>query len=105
MADPASQAALFGIRTWLDTCLTSHKRCRQASGAFTPSRLLEISYSWGRRRLRLRKMNDEKAEYAALSYCWGGDQSLKATQLMMPQLLHRIEERSLPQTLRDHCCN
>jgi hypothetical protein len=46
-------------------------------------------------------MKGTTAAYAALSYCWGGDQNLTATNRTMPHLLNQIDEQSLPPTLRD----
>ena len=39
--------------------------------------------------------------YAALSYCWGGDQDFKTTRETLPQYLNRIDISQLPQTLQD----
>lgn len=40
-------------------------------------------------------------EYAALSYCWGGDQPVKATTSSLRSLKEHIEYTRLPKTLKD----
>ena len=99
----------FGIaRNWLSDCLhgQDHASCRRASSSFMPTRLIEIvqrpvdSEIEGEWRIRL-SYPDQTAPYAALSYCWGGDQPLKATRDSEHGWLQDINWEQVPQTLRD----
>jgi hypothetical protein len=44
---------------------------------------------------------NEEARYLALSYCWGGDQEVKATVAGLPELLQIIRPDRLGQSLKD----
>lgn len=107
MVYPASQQALTMAQNWLQTCLRSHLLCNKPKRpqCFTPSRLLEIrniSSLSAHRRLRLREVDERSTyRYAALSYCWGGDQVFKTTKSRLESYRTNIEERDLPLTIRD----
>lgn len=67
-----------------------------------PTRLIEILYMRGKRVLRLRETSSEKPEpYAALSYCWGGEQRVCTTNKTVHRHLTRINSADLPATVRD----
>ena len=50
---------------------------------------------------RLYISKGQKSSYAALSYCWGGPQSMKLTTSNVDSLMQRIDRTKLPQTLED----
>lgn len=72
------QASTDGIRsckTWLQICTVSHLECTTKRTSFTPTRLLEVSFS-SKPVIRLRSNADfpgMKPQYVALSYLWGSD--------------------------------
>ena len=51
--------------------------------------------------LRLKKNIQGPVSYAALSYCWGGNQRLKATKSNIHELLNSIPYAEMPATLQD----
>jgi hypothetical protein len=71
-----------------------------------PTRLIEIvqrpgdSEIEGKWQIRLTRPQQTKP-YTTLSYCWGGDQPLKATRATENSWLQGIEWQLLPQTIRD----
>jgi hypothetical protein len=76
--------------------------CPEPSGDFMPTKLLEILYVQGSRRLRLRYTKQgEKERYAALTYCWGLEQPFILTRRTTGQLLTRFNLQDLPPSLRD----
>lgn len=100
--NPASENAFSLARGWLQTCLEEHMSCPEPTGDFMPTRLLEILYVQGSRRLRLRYTKQgEKERYAALTYCWGLEQPFILTRRTTGQLLTRFNLRDLPPSLRD----
>ncbi len=46
-------------------------------------------------------MNPPTVDYAALSYCWGGQQRITATKLTMKDLMSNVPYVKLPKTLQD----
>ncbi|KAM3083571.1 hypothetical protein ACMFMG_004218 [Clarireedia jacksonii] len=83
---PGSIQSFQPIRYWLEDCLKNHADCKSYYDArFLPKRLIEL-----RRKIteddqggewELRLVQAIKYEpYAALGYCWGGNQQLKTTR-------------------------
>lgn len=93
---PNSIPALQEARRWLEECLQNHEACSRPDPAFVPTRLVKISPE-----CQLCEMGTQIKPYAALSYCWGGDQVFKTTVQMRPQYLKTIDSTQLPQTLQD----
>jgi len=100
--NPSSDYSFSLARDWLDNCLKTHKQCLKPSGSFMPTRVIEMLYVQGKRVLRLRETRFEKPEpYAALSYCWGGEQDVCTTNKTLHRHLTRINSADLPATVRD----
>ncbi|KAJ4295421.1 hypothetical protein N0V90_007433 [Kalmusia sp. IMI 367209] len=94
---PDAVNALKNVKGWLEECSQNHENCIKPDPAFMPTRLVQISPKYC-----LREMREPKTEpYAALSYCWGGDQVFKTTTQMLPRYLEAIDPTQLPQTLQD----
>ncbi|KAK7189182.1 HET-domain-containing protein [Paraphaeosphaeria sporulosa] len=93
---PNAAPALQEAKRWLEACLHNHQECSRPDSTFTPTRLVQISPE-----CRLCEMGTQVEPYAALSYCWGGDQVFKTTMQMRPRYLDTIDSTQLPQTLQD----
>ena len=99
----------FGLaRDWLDKCLNGkppHEKCKRATVAYLPKRLVEIDVKSENPSLRLRDTvypASTTAElYVALSYCWGGEQDCKTTKATLPDRYVGIPWASLPKTIQD----
>ncbi|KAL0254276.1 hypothetical protein SLS55_009750 [Diplodia seriata] len=62
---------MYKAKDWIDTCVREHISCDRPSSQDLPTRLLNVSET----ELRLcTTVHLGEALYAALSYCWGGDQ-------------------------------
>ncbi|KAF6814607.1 HET domain-containing protein [Colletotrichum plurivorum] len=99
-----SDDSLGPVQKWLHLCLDKHPQCRlRGNQSFTPRRLVEISKRQNSTELRLVQTRETKVplEYAALSYCWGGDQSLKLLSHNAKQLSRNLPLNALPATIRD----
>jgi len=67
-----------------------------------PTRLVEMVSTQGERNLRLREtISGDKEPFAALSYCWGGEQLFKTTRHNLSQLIKGFSIQDLPPSLRD----
>lgn len=128
--DVKSNASWDFARRCLNTCRANHPRCRerltdtsatrlqQAGGgmgrerislADIPSRLLDVQ-AGGEGRIKLIKFNTLSSSeqtmlcssgFAALSYCWGGQQSLTLTRSQSQHLHGGFLASELPKTILD----
>lgn len=101
--DPASDAVFDKARKWIQTCCSSHKQCRvtgKSGRSFLPTRVIDVGVDAGDALKLHVSAEDEQAEYACLSYCWGGDQ-FKTTCANLEELAAEIPGDSLFQTVAD----
>ncbi|PSN65474.1 HET-domain-containing protein [Corynespora cassiicola Philippines] len=90
---------------WLDDCQSSHPSCPAPDPQFSPTRLIKLYHDNGQTRCHLQTMEKSTSiPYAALSYCWGGDQTFKTTTNTIAQYELDIHLQSLPQGLQDAVC-
>lgn len=99
--DPASKSSFDLARGWLQTCLDDHPKCPKPGLDFMPKRVISISQNKSGLSLRLLETEGLRDLYCALSYCWGGDQKIKATTENLPQMSDGIAFDKLPPTLQD----
>jgi hypothetical protein len=100
-ADPVADQSIMAISTWLRDCENGHTMCQKLSTKM-PGRLLEIATHNSQRSLRLLDTrNLGSVPYVALSYCWGGEQSVTCTTGTLPQFLTDISVSCLPPTIQD----
>jgi hypothetical protein len=103
-----SQAAINTTRQWLSMCQGSHQECRSKKLKFVPTRLLQIIDSEGPPESDCVRLVDganvsktKSPQYAALSYCWGGEQSFKLIKSNRVHYRTSLPTVSLPKTLTD----
>ncbi|KAL9118761.1 MAG: hypothetical protein Q9187_004690 [Circinaria calcarea] len=88
------------IRRWLEDCLNKHPSCPRGSTPKLPRRVLDVGADNSTVRLH-ESLNNEKAWYAALSYCWGsGVQQLTTTTSNLHDHTFALP-RHLPKTISD----
>ncbi|KAF2170832.1 hypothetical protein M409DRAFT_18805 [Zasmidium cellare ATCC 36951] len=78
------------VKAWLAACITRHESCRPRPGLRKPTRLLEISGDGDMIKL-VPGAASPRANYAALSYCWG-----QVPQLMLLRSNYSNFESGLP---------
>ncbi|KAI0975417.1 heterokaryon incompatibility protein-domain-containing protein [Xylaria arbuscula] len=102
---PGSAENLERARQWLHNCQTSHAKCRGLSQTYMPLRVLRISGGYGSCdfdiKLETRPNNKSFEPFAALSYCWGGNQPYKTTKARMQSGQVSLEWHKLPKSLQD----
>ncbi|KAK4033774.1 hypothetical protein C8A01DRAFT_19325 [Parachaetomium inaequale] len=102
-ADPASDVVFDKARKWIKTCCSSHKQCRVTGKdglSFLPTRVIDVGVGDGDALKLHVSAEDEQAEYACLSYCWGGDH-FKTTCANLEEITAKIPGGSLSQTVAD----
>ncbi|KAL6823390.1 heterokaryon incompatibility domain-containing protein [Trichoderma camerunense] len=101
--------SLSWVKHRLQTCDNSHQMCSSITPSFLPTRLLRLRPTYNgvdivvrvEKTADLDKNNVDGYRYSTLSYCWGGEQSLKLTATSEEMLLRGISASSFPKTLRD----
>ncbi|KFA66596.1 hypothetical protein S40285_08277 [Stachybotrys chlorohalonatus IBT 40285] len=101
-----SEFTFSHLQTTLNICRTSHERCSKSQLSWIPTRLLHVPKAptvLDTVRLVETKLSsdDRHRHYAALSYCWGGDQAIKCTRESLGVLSQGIPLGDLPLTIRD----
>ena len=98
-------ATFQAIREWLQVC-TTHTNCLKAfergnSTVFNrgPTRLVFVGSS-NVGSVKIVSPNSN-VKYAALSYCWGGDDSMKLTRAKLDTWQRAITVSQLPRTIQD----
>lgn len=106
VSSAGSRASMATIRNWLKDCEDNHPQCRpRLSGQLTecppilPTRVIDISrYPHS---LRLVVSSGLRAEYVAVSHCWGGRSPVRTTKSTLEQHLEHINVRALSKTIQD----
>jgi hypothetical protein len=105
---PAAVAA----KTCLDRCFGGHDKCQSAIIPSLPTRVLYVGEEEATlpntpkqtempsARLHVSSAG-QRAEYTALSYCWGGRQDIATTKSTIESYMREISPEELPPTIRD----
>lgn len=88
---------------WYNTCIQSHKHCDTAVTHQPPARLLNVGDDVMTSTVSLvdSETLPDSPTWVALSYCWGGDQSIQTKKANLAQHYRGLAVDSLPRTLRD----
>ncbi|CAN9425949.1 unnamed protein product [Alternaria alternata] len=93
-----SPASTNAAEDWLVSCIQEHQVCREVESVFAPPRLLRVTCLQDE--VHLVSMDVTKpVPYAALSYCWGGDQLSKTVKSNVEIVPRAIKD--LPHTIHD----
>ena len=91
-----NERAIRRIEQAFTQCLMQHENCPRSKTDFLPSRVIDVE------RMCLHETGGRQIDtYAALSYCWGGEQLVKTTSENIPSKRSGIPLEGLPQTLQD----
>ena len=103
--DPSSDRCLRLANEWLQDCKSNHKQCSRSLGhtSLLPTRVIDVGLcqKGNHTKPRLVDGGGRAASFAALSYCWGGENLLTLTAETEPSLRDGIALDLFPQTLRD----
>ncbi|KAI1214282.1 heterokaryon incompatibility protein-domain-containing protein [Annulohypoxylon truncatum] len=99
---PGSPENLALARRWLEECLRSHPNC-QTEQSSMPSRILRVDEieTSGEFDVFLENTHGKVEPFAALSYCWGGDQACKTTKARMESGELRLPYEKLARSVQD----
>ncbi|RYP56070.1 hypothetical protein DL771_012133 [Monosporascus sp. 5C6A] len=97
---PGSSTSLTKVSSWLDDC-QKHHECGSVPGVM-PTRLIEVRGTSDNLSLRLRRTEEVgRVPYAALSYCWGGEQPTKCLSSNVDSYETAIPAKKQPPTIMD----
>ena len=94
-----SPEAIAEIKRWIESC-ADHVHCSTTSDVLLPTRVIEVSPTFGKHRSRLLVTNGLKGRYNTLSYCWG-TQSTVLTHKNLAQFQKEIDLSILSKTVQD----
>jgi hypothetical protein len=97
--DSSSRRCMDQVKAWLEECLTSHPYCPAHTIPSLPRRVLHVGTADKQPYLHI--SDDEVAEYAILSHCWGSKQPMTTTQSSIQQRQAGVPFDSLPKTFQD----
>jgi hypothetical protein len=100
--DMNSDIVVSAAHSWFKECRYDHPQCGESEPPLLPTRVLDVTLSSDEDTTKLHiSSRGQRAEYLALSYCWGGPQPLVATVENLDIFTEGIRTSHLPQTLRD----
>jgi hypothetical protein len=97
--DLSSDEVFDQAKYWIETC-KRHSNCLQQLDGQLPKIVVEVASSESPTTCRLVEPHDHSGQYVALSYC-GGKQSYVLTTENKEDLMIRLDENRLPQTILD----
>ena len=99
--DPCSKASLAIASGWLRDCLKNHDSCKPPSEfQKPPKRLINVGIETQNPFL-VETSPSQQLRWLSLSYCWGGEPSMKLTTHTMNKLMEGIPLNEFDPTIRD----
>ena len=101
--DPASESSLRIAASWLANCFKNHARCSPTVPGYQilPRRLLNVGDENKDPFLVEPAANSHPGGWVALSYCWGGEPSMRLTKENVGRLKQGIALNRLDATIQD----
>lgn len=98
--DVGSTRVVRRVKEWLAECEDEHQNCLISKSPRLPSRVIYVGHE--SQDIRLYESSPgETGKYIALSYCWGGPQTVTTTRDTLDRYTTRLDVSSLPQTICD----
>ena len=105
-SDTGSITSMELARTWLFKCLQNHPECLSGNGPnkpILPKRVIDVGPLDGSQEpyLFIPSSRSHRANYVALSHCWGPHQIITTTKDTITAYQHKIEWAKLSKTFQD----
>ena len=101
-ADPSTDASFALASHWIETCHAEHPDCSIVNEeSFTPLMLIDVGVKDKREPRLYHPKAGQKLRWCCLSYCWGGDQTLRTTKATREIFTHVMSWKLLPPTICD----
>jgi hypothetical protein len=89
------------MRSWIDTCVTTHVECSSNIDVELPTRLVDVGLSDSNQLRIYVPKRRTTGRYVALSYCWGDAQTFTSTTKSISTLVQGFSTQSLLRSIRD----
>ena len=101
--DPGSESSLGITSSWLANCVNNHASCSPTvpGRQILPKRVLNVGDETTDPFLVEPAADNRSGRWVALSYCWGGEPSMKLTKDNIGQLKQGIPLDRFDATIRD----
>ncbi|KAK8128610.1 HET-domain-containing protein [Apiospora sp. TS-2023a] len=98
-----SERAVTAAKSWLRECQENHPECGiRGERPQLPTRVLDVASMSDSPSVRLHiPEENQRGEYLALSYCWGGEQPFIMTTQNLDTMKTGFPDSELPSTLKD----
>lgn len=96
-----SDVCLGIVKEWIKTCSENHLECTIPDPKYVPFRVLDVGYDLGFSRVKLVENPAQKAQYIALSHCWGKHVPTITTKENLGRRKSSIFISELPNTFQD----
>lgn len=96
VSNPREDSRFGLIKRWLHYCDINHNNCQEREPPFLPTRVLDV----GSKHPVLLVSEGRRGHYVALSYCWGGPQTIMTTHETFEQFTIKVDD-GVSQTLKD----
>ena len=97
-----TEASVNVVQEWIRQCTQSHKNCpAKESVPQLPTRVIDVGDIGDAQEPRVLVTNGRFAQYACLSYCWGGPQPSTLTKATLEKMQQALPLDSLPYSLQD----
>lgn len=105
-SDTGSITSMELAKTWLFKCLQNHPECSSSNGPnepILPKRVVDVGPLDGSQEpyLFIPSSRSHRANYVALSHCWGPHQIITTTKDTITAYQHRIKWAKLSKTFQD----
>ena len=96
VSNPGEDSRFGLIKRWLHYCDINHNNCQEREPPFLPTRVLDV----GSQHPVLLVSEGRRGHYVALSYCWGGPQTIMTTHETFERFTTEVDD-GVSQTLKD----
>jgi hypothetical protein len=99
-----SEATMQAVLQEFHACQAEHHKC-QTGPPLLPTRLVNVGVAPYEAQNDISKLHksspEERGNYVALSYCWGGPQKIVTSNETLTAMMSSLPRAMLPETIRD----
>lgn len=100
-SDPLGAPTVARLTKWIETCNKDHEGCHSKETPLLPTRVLDVGSSPSSQVVKLVETSGQRAQYIALSHCWGESNSFMTTRTTIEDMKSGFWPEQAPATLQD----
>jgi hypothetical protein len=101
---PGSEKGFHRMRRWIHKCTEDHTDCKELRRNLCqqyPTRLIDVGNTHSKNIRICSTIHKSNVQYAALSYCWGGEQESKTVAARLEERCREFPLEELSRTIQD----